>query len=84
MTFVTKVVDATGLLCPLPVLRARKALGKISEGDVLEITVTDKNAPADFEAFCGETGHELLNLMEDGDGHRISIRKRIDNDKKRT
>jgi len=84
VTFSTKIIDATGLLCPLPVLRARKALGVISAGDVLEINVTDKNAPADFRAFCGETGHELLNIIDIGGGHRISIRKRSANEKKRT
>ncbi len=84
MTFVRKTIDATGLLCPLPVLRARKALGALSGGDVIEINVTDQNAPADFKAFCGETGHELLNLIDVEDGHLISIRKRAANDKKGT
>lgn len=77
------MIDATGLLCPLPVLRARKALGVILVGEVLEITVTDKNAPADFGAFCRETGHELLNVIDVGDGHLISIRKRAVNDKQK-
>ncbi len=84
MTTVTKTIDATGLLCPLPVLRARKALGAISVGDVLEVAVTDKNAPADFGAFCGETGHELLNVTNVGHGHLISILKTGADSKKRT
>ena len=68
-------LDATGLRCPLPVLRAGKALKGIVGGKMLEILATDEAAPADFEAFCQETGHTLVNIERVGDIYRIRINK---------
>lgn len=53
-------LDAKGLLCPLPVLRARKALKTLLVGDVLAVEATDPAAPKDFAAFCEATGNRLL------------------------
>ncbi|WP_373741867.1 sulfurtransferase TusA family protein [Neisseria sp.] len=53
-------IDLTGLRCPLPILRAKKALAQLETGDVLTVTATDAGAPDDFAAFCRQTGHELL------------------------
>ena len=53
------VLDATGLICPLPVLKARKVLLRLQPGDVLTVTVTDAHAPKDFALFCTEAGHSL-------------------------
>ena len=69
-------LDALGLRCPLPVLRARKVLSGLSAGTLLEVAATDPAAPADFEAFCRETGHELIAIETNDDVHRITIRKK--------
>ena len=53
-------VDATGLACPLPILRAKKALATLVSGDVLRVITTDKGAVRDFQAFCRQTGNELV------------------------
>lgn len=53
-------VDATGLNCPLPILRAKKALAQMDSGDVLRVLTTDPNAVRDFQAFARQTGNTLL------------------------
>lgn len=57
---VDQVLDAKGLNCPLPVLRAKLALKKLPTGGVLQILATDPGAVGDFEAFCRATGNELV------------------------
>lgn len=57
---VSRVLDARDLLCPLPVLKARKALKEMAAGEVLEVRATDPAAPMDFEVFCHTSGHRLL------------------------
>jgi len=59
-------VDAKGLNCPLPVLRTKKALNDMTSGQILRILATDPGSVRDFEAFCRQTGHELLQQREDG------------------
>jgi tRNA 2-thiouridine synthesizing protein A len=61
-------LDATGLLCPLPVLKARRALKPLAPGAVLEILATDPGATKDFEHFCQTTGCELLETSEQPEG----------------
>ena len=68
-------IDATGLRCPLPVLRARKVLKGMSDGALLEVLATDTAAPADFEAFCRETGHTFVTIEQEDDVYRIHLRK---------
>ena len=63
-TTVDATLDATGLLCPLPVLKARRALKPLSPGAVLEVLATDPGATKDFEHFCQTTGCELLEAAE--------------------
>ena len=70
------VLDATGLKCPLPVLRARKTLRDVAPGGALEIRATDPSAPADFEAFCREAGHTLLGIEKTDGIYLIRLRKR--------
>jgi len=61
------LLDARGLICPLPVLKARKKLMTVAAGDVLQVTATDAHAVADFALFCEETGHSLVSVtQEDG------------------
>ncbi|HRO61069.1 MAG TPA: sulfurtransferase TusA family protein [Burkholderiaceae bacterium] len=57
---VDREVDARGLNCPLPILRAKKALSELQAGQVLKVVSTDFGSQRDFEAFSRQTGHELL------------------------
>ena len=59
-----KELDARGLNCPLPILRAKKALNEMTSGQVLKILATDPGAVKDFQAFCKQTGNELLSHAE--------------------
>lgn len=56
----TLSLDLSGLNCPLPILRAKKALATLPGGAVLHLKCTDPGTPQDFEAFCAQTGHALL------------------------
>lgn len=68
-------LDACGLNCPLPILRAKKALAELSSGQVLHIIATDPGAIKDFEAFAKQTGNELLEGREDGGKYYFLIKK---------
>ena len=68
-------LDAKGLNCPLPILKARKALKDVADGGTLEILATDHGSVADFEAFCRQTGNELLEHSEDDGIYRFLIKK---------
>jgi tRNA 2-thiouridine synthesizing protein A len=59
-----KEVDARGLNCPLPILRAKKALNDMTSGQVLRILATDPGSVKDFQAFAKQTGNELLQHAE--------------------
>ncbi|MGD8384046.1 MAG: sulfurtransferase TusA family protein [Lysobacterales bacterium] len=69
------VVDAKGLNCPLPILKAKKALKPLASGETLEVFSTDPGSVADFGAFCRTTGNELLEQSEAGGVYRYLIRK---------
>jgi tRNA 2-thiouridine synthesizing protein A len=69
------VLDATGLLCPLPVLKARRALRDVPAGGILEVLATDPGAVADFEHFCRTTGCELLEASETDGVLRFRLKK---------
>jgi tRNA 2-thiouridine synthesizing protein A len=58
-------LDATGLNCPLPILRAKKALGDMERGQVLKIIATDQGSVKDFEAFSKQTHNPLLSSVEE-------------------
>ena len=53
-------LDARGLSCPLPILKTKKALGGLTAGQVLTVVATDPGSMRDFQAFCKQTGNELL------------------------
>ena len=71
----THTLDAKGMKCPLPVLRARKAMKQVPAGGELEVLATDPSAPADFASFCETTGHVLLESRQDGEVYVIRLRK---------
>lgn len=68
-------LDASGLNCPLPILRAKKALGTLDAGQVLRIVATDPGSVKDFEAFAKQTGNELLESGEEGGKFVFLIKK---------
>jgi tRNA 2-thiouridine synthesizing protein A len=71
-----KELDARGLNCPLPILRCKKALAEISNGQILKAMATDPGSVKDFQAFCKQTGHELLSLEQNEGLFTFYIRKR--------
>jgi tRNA 2-thiouridine synthesizing protein A len=68
-------LDAKGLNCPLPILKARKALKDVAAGETLEILSTDPGSVADFEAFCRQTGNHLLESSNDDSVFRFLIKR---------
>ena len=68
-------LDATGLNCPLPILRAKMALAGMSAGQVLHIIATDPGSVKDFQAFAKQTGNELLSSSEAGGAFEFMIKK---------
>jgi tRNA 2-thiouridine synthesizing protein A len=70
------VIDARGLTCPLPILRAKKGLRLVEPGEVLTVLATDPSSVKDFGSFCRQTGHELVAMHEeDGGVYRYVIRR---------
>ena len=61
-----KEFDARGLNCPMPILKAKKSLTDMSSGQVLKMVATDPGSVKDMQAFCKQTGNELLSSEEDG------------------
>ena len=74
---VHQTVDATGLACPLPILRAKKALATLSSGEVLCVITTDRGAVRDFQAFCRQTGNELLVQLDETERVTHYLRRRL-------
>lgn len=71
----TTFLDTKGLKCPLPVLKAQKALKDLAPGDVLEVAATDPGSVKDFEAFCETTKNELLESKAEDGTFTFLIRK---------
>ena len=69
------VLDAKGLNCPLPILKARKALKDVPPGEILEVLSTDPGSVADFQAFCRQTGNELMESTTDDSVYRFLIKR---------
>lgn len=68
-----ETLDATGLLCPLPVLKARKRLAGLASGQVLEVLADDPAARVDIPHFCAEQGHELVALTDQPGGEMVFL-----------
>lgn len=69
-------LDVRQLVCPLPILRAKKSLSAMESGQVLRILATDSGSPRDFVDFCSKTGHELLSSTEENGAFIFLIRRR--------
>jgi len=70
-----QTLDTKGLNCPLPILKAKKALKDLPMGGTLEILATDPGSVADFQAFCRTTGNELVESGEEGGVYRFVLRR---------
>ncbi len=68
-------IDALGLLCPLPVLKARKRMKTLNSGDILELWADDPAAIIDVPHFCSEAGHKLVSMQDLGEGQLYAIQK---------
>jgi len=68
-------LDASGLNCPLPILKAKKALASLQSGQVLRVIATDPGSVKDFAAFCKQAGHALLESHQTGGSFVFLLRK---------
>lgn len=68
-------LDARGLNCPLPILRTKKTIQNLNSGQVLRIIATDPGSVKDLEVFCKQTGHELLESVQQEGEYHFNIRK---------
>ncbi|OFZ90112.1 MAG: preprotein translocase subunit TatC [Betaproteobacteria bacterium RBG_16_64_18] len=71
-----KELDASGLGCPLPILKSKKSLSDMASGQVLKIVATDPGSVKDMQAFCKQTGNELLSSVEDNKTYFFFVRKK--------
>jgi tRNA 2-thiouridine synthesizing protein A len=72
---VAKELDTRGLLCPLPILKAKKALADMTSGQLLKVTSTDPGSIRDFQAFARQTGNELV-AQDSAEGEFVHVLKR--------
>ncbi|GLF84485.1 sulfurtransferase TusA family protein [Bacillus safensis] len=70
-----QILDVTGLACPMPIIRTKKKMNDLAEGQVLEIHATDKGAKADLAAWAKSSGHELIAQTEEGHVLKFWVRK---------
>ncbi len=68
-------LDARGINCPFPILRAKKSLNALAAGEVLRVSATDPGSVKDFESFCKQTGNKLLNSTENNGAFVFDIQK---------
>ena len=71
-----KEIDTRGLNCPLPILKAKKALAELQTGDVLKVLATDPGSVRDFQAFARQTGNELVEQSTAGEDFIHYLRRR--------
>jgi tRNA 2-thiouridine synthesizing protein A len=71
-----QTLDAKGLNCPLPILKAKKAITALPPGGTLEVLATDPGAVKDFEAFSRTTGHELIESSTEGNVFRFVLKRK--------
>ena len=73
---IAKVLDARGLNCPLPILKAKKALTELTSGQLLKVIATDSGSVRDFQAFAKQTGNELVDQQTAGSEFIHVLRRR--------
>lgn len=72
---VALTIDARGLSCPMPIIRARKGIDTLAVGEVMEVLATDRGAPADFRNWCLQTDQKFLELVQEDGFNRMLIKK---------
>jgi len=72
---VVQTLDTSGMSCPLPVVKTKKALNGLEIGDILEMIATDPGSIPDMEAWARQTGHELMESHDEGEKFRFLIKK---------
>ncbi|KKZ91121.1 hypothetical protein B4147_0945 [Bacillus wiedmannii] len=72
---VKQVLDATGLACPMPIVRTKKAMDTLQTGEVLEVHVTDKGSVKDIPAWANKGGHDIVKHVEEADVLKFWIKK---------
>jgi len=70
-----KVVDARGSSCPGPLLDAKKGIGAISVGQIMEVISDDEGTKKDLPAWASKVGHEVLGILESDEGNRIFLKR---------
>jgi tRNA 2-thiouridine synthesizing protein A len=73
---VTKIVDARGTACPGPLLEAKKAVGTIKSGDIMEVLSADEGTKSDLPKWCTKQGHEYLGTIEVSGYFRVFMKKK--------
>ncbi len=73
---VKKVLDAKGLACPMPVVRAKKAIDELQSGEVLEVHTTDEGSKSDLTAWAKSGGHDMLQQTDEGEVFKFWIQKK--------
>ena len=71
-----KEIDTRGLSCPLPILKAKKALAELQSGQLLKVLATDPSSIRDFQAFSKQTGNELVEQQTLADGESVHLLRR--------
>ncbi|MBB53321.1 MAG: hypothetical protein CMF67_03000 [Magnetovibrio sp.] len=71
----TETIDTSGMNCPIPIMKAKKAMKAMDAGSTLEVISTDPGSVRDFEAFSRATGNELLESVEEAGVFRFVIQK---------
>ncbi len=71
----TTTLDTKGMNCPLPILKAKKALKDLAAGDILEVIATDPGSVKDFDSFCRTTGNELMETTDADGVYTFTIKK---------
>jgi tRNA 2-thiouridine synthesizing protein A len=69
------IVDAKGLSCPMPIVKAKKAIDTLQSGQILQLETTDKGSKNDFQSWVKQTNHELIKMEEDNGVFRFFIKK---------
>ena len=74
----TKVLDARGLLCPMPVVKTNREMKNMTEGEILKVLATDRGSIVDFPAWAEDTGNELIEWHEEGEGVMVFYLRKVE------
>ena len=77
MDATTTELDVQGLQCPMPLLKAKKALNEIAPGDFLRVVATDPGSVKDFQVFSRQSGHDLVEMHEENGVYSYLLRKKL-------